>query len=263
MSKEIQMTLSFCGALAAMILISAPVNETTALAGSGVAFFISGGFFYGGIGKYFADKEKQTQDAEQKAELTLKNFAENFIRAQNELGEQNLELVAEMKNQSEILNNAADTLKRLALDCAAVKDNSDELKKLSKSNRDILDFAENFIRAQNELGEQNLGLVAEMKNQSEILNNAADTLKRLALDCAAVKDNSDELKKLSKSNRDILDEMEDLAENVEKVSAIKETLQDLMTTINRQEEFYKATLNQYRDITGKDVALIELLSRKL
>ena len=197
MSKEIQMTLSFCGALAAMILISAPVNETTALAGSGVAFFISGGFFYGGIGKYFADKEKQTQDAEQKAELTLKNFAENFIRAQNELGEQNLELVAEMKNQSEILNNAADTLKRLALDCAAVKDNSDELKKLSKSNRDILD------------------------------------------------------------------EMEDLAENVEKVSAIKETLQDLMTTINRQEEFYKATLNQYRDITGKDVALIELLSRKL
>ena len=191
------MTLSFCGALAAMILISAPVNETTALAGSGVAFFISGGFFYGGIGKYFADKEKQTQDAEQKAELTLKNFAENFIRAQNELGEQNLELVAEMKNQSEILNNAADTLKRLALDCAAVKDNSDELKKLSKSNRDILD------------------------------------------------------------------EMEDLAENVEKVSAIKETLQDLMTTINRQEEFYKATLNQYRDITGKDVALIELLSRKL
>ena len=201
MSKEIQMTLSFCGALAAMILISAPVNETTALAGSGVAFFISGGFFYGGIGKYFADKEKQTQDAEQKAELTLKNFAENFIRAQNELGEQNLELVAEMKNQSEIL--------------------------------------------------------------TEILNNAADTLKRLALDCAAVKDNSDELKKLSKSNRDILDEMEDLAENVEKVSAIKETLQDLMTTINRQEEFYKATLNQYRDITGKDVALIELLSRKL
>ena len=197
MSKEIQMTLSFCGALAAMILISAPVNETTALAGSGVAFFISGGFFYGGIGKYFADKERQTQDAEQKAELTLKNFAENFIRAQNELGEQNLELVAEMKNQSEILNNAADTLKRLALDCAAVKDNSDELKKLSKSNRDILD------------------------------------------------------------------EMEDLAENVEKVSAIKETLQDLMTTINRQEEFYKATLNQYRDITGKDVALIELLSRKL
>ncbi|MBQ4494886.1 MAG: hypothetical protein II968_03870, partial [Selenomonadaceae bacterium] len=60
-SKEVQLSLSFCGALAAILLISAPVNEMTSLVGSGVALFISSGFFYGGISKYFADKENQTE----------------------------------------------------------------------------------------------------------------------------------------------------------------------------------------------------------
>lgn len=44
-SKEIQLSLSFCSALAAILLSSAPINEMTSLVGSGIAVLLSADFF--------------------------------------------------------------------------------------------------------------------------------------------------------------------------------------------------------------------------
>lgn len=183
MTKEVQMTAAFCGALAAVILISAPVSESIALGGSGVAFLISGGFFFGGIKNYFADKEKLNRHSAEQAAQQI----QAVIDAVESLDD----------NLSRKLDDMSETL-------ATLTDNS------------------NIIKA----------------DTNDVANNAG------------------KLKDLHKSLKSILDEIEDL-------SKVDETLRELTATMNRQTEFYRASLSQYKDMTTKDVELIETLARKL
>ncbi|MBR0262181.1 MAG: hypothetical protein IJQ85_10375 [Selenomonadaceae bacterium] len=207
-SKEVQLSLSFCGALAAILLISAPVNEMIALVGSGTAFIISSGFFYGGIKKYFDDKEKQTQIIGNQTELLIKNFEEKFNQSQNSTTVQLKEVVEAIENLDDTFNDS-------------------------------------------------VGKLAE--NVSE----TSDTLNNIKGNAEIIENNSDKLKDLHKSAKSILDEIETLSGNVKEISKVNEALQELMRTMNRQEEFYKALLNQYNNMTAKDVELIENLARKL
>ena len=75
--------------------------------------------------------------------------------------------------------------------------------------------------------------------------------------------NTGKLKELLKTTKKIFDELEDLSKNISDVSKVNETLQELIQTMNSQKEFYQTTLSQYKDMTAKDVELIENLARKL
>ena len=183
MTKEVQLTAAFCGALAAIILISAPVSESIALGGSGVAFLISGGFFYGGMKNYSADKEKLNRHSAEQAAQQIQAVID-------------------------ALENLDDNLSR------------------------------------------------KLDDMSETLTTLADNTSIIKADTNDVANNAGKLKDLHKSLKSILDEVEDL-------SKVDETLRGLIETMNRQTEFYRASLGQYKDMTEKDVELIETLARKL
>ena len=183
MTKEIQLAAAFSGALAAIILISAPVNESIALGGSGVAFLISVGFFYGGIKNYFADKEKLNQHSAEQAAQQIQAVID-------------------------AIENLDDNLSR------------------------------------------------KLEDISETLATLADNTSIIKADTNDVANNAGKLKDLHKSLKSILDEIEEL-------SKVDETLRELIETTNRQTEFYRASLGQYKDMTAKDVELIETLARKL
>ena len=183
MTKEIQLSAAFGGALAAIILISAPVNESIALGGSGVAFLISIGFFYGGIKNYFADKEKLNQHSAEQAAQQIQAVTE------------------------------------------AVESLDDNLSR-------------------------------KLDDMTETLATLVDNTSIIKADTNDVANNSGKLKDLHKSLKSILEEIEEL-------SKVDETLRGLNATINQQTEFYRASLGQYKDMTTKDVELIEILARKL
>ena len=190
MAKEIQLSLAFCGALAAMILISAPVNEMTALTGSGIAFLISGGFFYGGINKYFADKEQREQHTQDIIATSLKDLTDNqnrtgeqfraIIDNQNRTGEQFKAVVAAIENLDDALNDKliemTDTLSAMSenvsgikADAGNIENNTSKLAALQKSAKSILDEI-------SELSE-GVGEVSKVNDALRELMNALDNQK--------------------------------------------------------------------------------------
>lgn len=224
MSKEIQLSLSFCGALAALLFISAPVSETASLVGSGSAFLVAGGFFYVGISKCFSDKAKQLADAERHAELLYETF---------KIGDEQLQAIVAVTNK---LNNQL-----------AQRD-----EKLDSRFNDVINAVENL--------EDSLKPLSLMSETLKTINN---TVGKLNVVAGTIEYNSGKLNDLLKATQDVADNLEDVAENVEKISLIKEGLQELANVLKRQEEFYNTTLNQYKSISGKDVELIETLAQKL
>lgn len=225
-SKKVQLSLSFCTALAAMLLISAPVNETTSLVGSGVALFISSGFFYGGISKYFADKEKQTLQAEQQTEL-----AREIIKAigslNDTLGDSIQRPIAEFQTATNV----------------KLKEVVEAIESLDDSLND--------------------SIANPLNEVSDTLSTLSDNVNLIKTNAQTTEINTGKLKELLKTAKDMLDEIEGLSKNINDVSKVNETLQELIQTLNSQKEFYQMTLSQYKDMTAKDVELIENLARKL
>lgn len=225
-SKEVQLSLSFCGALAAMLLISAPVNETISLAGSCIAFIISSGFFYGGISKYFADKEKQSLHAEKQAELTI-------------------EIVKAIKNLND---NLSDSIQKPIA----------ELQNSTNAQlKDVIEAMESLDDTLND------SVVKPLNEVSDTLSTISDTVKLIKTETETLESNTSKIKELHKTSKDIFDEIEGLSKNITEISKVNETLQELLRTMSHQEEFYQTTLNQYKNMTTKDVELIENLARKL
>ena len=218
-SKEVQLSLSFCGALAAILLISAPVNEMTSLVGSGVALFISSGFFYGGISKYFADKENQTE------------LSREIIKAIGSLN-----------------NSLGDSIQRPIAEAQTAT--NAQLKEVVEAIESLDDALNNSIA--NPLNEA-----------SENLSTLSEAVNLIKANAQTTESNTGKLKELLKTAKDTLDELEDLSKNISDVSKVNETLQELIQTMNSQKEFYQTTLSQYKDMTVKDVELIENLARKL
>ena len=218
-SKEVQLSLSFCGALAAILLISAPVNEMTSLVGSGVALFISSGFFYGGISKYFADKEQQTE------------LSREIIKAIGSLN-----------------NSLGDSIQRpIAEAQTATNAQLKEVVEAIESLDDVL----------------NDSIANPLNEASENLSTLSEAVNLIKANAQTTESNTGKLKELLKTAKDTLDELEDLSKNISDVSKVNETLQELIQTMNSQKEFYQTTLSQYKDMTVKDVELIENLARKL
>ena len=213
MSKEIQLSLSFCGALAALLLISAPVNETASLIGSGSAFLVAGGFFYGGISKYFSDKIKQLAEAEQRSELLRETFT-------TQLAQRDEKFIVQIK---------------------------DIIATIDSRFNDVIDAVENLEDS-----------LKPLDSMSETLTTINDIIKKINVAVSAIEDND-----LHKATKDVSDNLEEVAENVEKISLVREGLQELASALYRQEEFYKTALNQYKNMSGKDFELIENLARKL
>ncbi len=163
MSKEIQLSLSFCGALAALLLISAPVNETASLIGSGSAFLVAGGFFYGGISKYFSDKIKQLAEAEQRSELLRETFTTQLAQRDEKFIVQIKDIIATIDSRfndvidavenledslkplgsmSETLTTINDIIKKINVAVSAIEDNSSKLNDLHKATKDVSDNLE-------------------------------------------------------------------------------------------------------------------------
>ena len=211
-SKEVQLSLSFCGALAAVLLISAPINESTSLYGSGFSFLIAGGFFYRGITQYFAEKGNQALNATQQLELIIQSFDNNFTQYQNATKNQLQEVIAAIESLDDTLNDS-----------------------IAKP-----------------LGEVSETLVT-MSERVNSINTYTEYIER----------NTGKLKSLPKTVEDILDEIEKISQNIDNISKINDTLKELMRIMNKQEEFYQTMLNQYKNMTDKDVEMIDNLARKL
>lgn len=204
-SKEVQLSLSFCGALAAILLISAPINESTSLYGSGFSFLIAGGFFYRAITQYFAEKENQALNSTQQLELIIQRFDNHFIQYQNATKNQLQEVIDAIESLDDTLNDS---------------------------------------------------IAKPLNEVSETLATMSERINSIKTDSENIEKNTGKLKSLLKTVEDIQDELET-------VSKLNETLQELMRTMNKQKEFYQAMLNQYKNMTDKDVELIDNLARKL
>lgn len=224
--KEVQLSLSFCGALAAIILISAPVNETFSLVSSGISFIVSSGFFYSGISKYFADKEKQTRHAEQQAEFTLE-IVKAIKNLNDNLGDSVRKPMVELQNSTNV-----------------------QLKETVKAIESLDDTLNDSI-------------VNPLNEISDTLSTMSDTAKLIQTEAETLENNTNKIKELHKTSKEILDEIEDLSKNIKEISKVNETLQELIRTMSHQEEFYQMTLSQYTNMTTKDVELIENLARKI
>ena len=232
MAKEIQLSLAFCGALAAMILISAPVNEMTALTGSGIAFLISGGFFYGGINKYFADKEQREQHTQDIIATSLKDLTDN----QNRTGEQ--------------FKTIIDNQNRTGEQFRAIIDNQNRTGEQFKA---VVAAIENLDDALND----------KLIEMTDTLSAMSENVSGIKADAGNIENNTSKLAALQKSAKSILDEISELSEGVGEVSKVNDALRELMNALDNQKEFYQTILNQYKGMTAKDVELIENLARKL
>ena len=142
-------------------------------------------------------------------------------------------------------------------------------------------FTENFQRlidAQSRAEKQRQEIFDELANLSDAVKDSVavplaempDTLAKISAQVKILNDNAEnidehvgKLKKLVKVTEDLVDEINSVAQNVDKIAVVKDALKSLETAITRQEEFYQAALNQYREMSGRDVDLIETLSRKL
>ena len=251
-SKEVQLSLSFCGALAAILLISAPVNEMTSLVGSGVALFISSGFFYGGISKYFADKENQTELSREiiKAIGSLNNSLGDSI--QRPIAEAQTATNAQLKEVVKAIGSLHDSLgdsiqRPIAEAQTATNAQLKEVVEAIESLDDVL----------------NDSIANPLNEASENLSTLSEAVNLIKANAQTTESNTGKLKELLKTAKDTLDELEDLSKNISDVSKVNETLQELIQTMNSQKEFYQTTLSQYKDMTVKDVELIENLARKL
>ena len=176
MTKEIQLSLAFCGALAAMVLISAPVNEMTALTGSGITFFISGGFFYSGIRKYFTDKEQSEQHSRDVIAASFKALIDN----QNQTGEQLKSVVEAIENLDDTLNDKlaemsdtlsvmSDSVNSIKADASNIENNTGKLTALQKSAKSILDEISELSKG--------IGEVSKVNEALRELMNAMDKQK--------------------------------------------------------------------------------------
>lgn len=390
MSKEIQLSLAFCGALAAILLISAPVNETISLCGSGVAFLISSGFFYGGISKHFADKEKPDPYVEQQVELikaiigipnilnesigkpleeianTLSTLSDtvNGIKTGTTAIERNtikienleeictrlhgatenrfkevIEAVDIMSNSvSKPLNEMTDALSALSTVANGIKSDTTSIEgNVAK----VRSFGELSVRLHNttstrlkemidNVGAMNDSIVkplneiidalstmsyvvssiktvttaierntVKIKNLDEIfiqlntatdnrlkevietvdalndsvgkpLDNVSDTLSTMIDIMSNIRSEADEikthtgkLKDLNRTVKSILDDVSDYSQDADKTAKVIESLKELTQMIKRQEEIYQTMLHQYKEMSTKDIALIENLARKL
>ena len=268
-SKEIQLSLAFCGALAAMLLISAPVNEKIALAGSGIACIISSGFFYGGINKYFADKEKQTQTAEEQTKLLIENFEAKLKQTQNST---NAQFKSVISNFNDTLSNSLQkTISELQIST------NSQLQEVVESIENLNSMLSNSLkRSVSELqistNKQFQEVVEAIENLddsfnnsplNEVADNLSDTVKQIHIDTENIDNNTGKIKALTKTSDEILENIEDVSAKIAEISKLNETLQELLRTMNQQEEFYQTMLNQYKNMTSKDAELIENLARKL
>ena len=102
-----------------------------------------------------------------------------------------------------------------------------------------------------------------MNEASESFLTMSNRVNLIKTNAETMEDNTSKLKELLKTTKKIFDELEDLSKNINNVSKVNETLQELIQTMNSQKEFYQTTLSQYKDMTAKDVELIENLARKL
>ena len=296
-SKEVQLSLAFCGALAAIILISSPLNETVALAGSGAAFIIACGFFYSGLSKYFADKEKQTQITEEQTRFLVENFEKKLLQSQNSA---NAQLLTATKNFNDTLSNSfqkpiselQNSINAQLQDVIEVIENLErkllqsqnfanaQLQTATKNFNDTLNnsFKKPISELQNSINAQIKEIIEAVENLDDSLNdsigvtlneisdnvsNVADNVKHIKTETENIGNNSSKIKEINKTSAELLENVEDLSKSITEVSKINETLQNLLRTINHQEEFYQTMLSQYKNMTTKDVELIENLARKL
>lgn len=390
MSKEIQLSLAFCGALAAILLISAPVNETISLCGSGVAFLISSGFFYGGISKHFADKEKPDPYAEQQAELMkaiidlpntlhesvrktleeiadtlsalsytindlktgttaierntakIKDFDEIFTKLHTETDNRLKEVIETVDIMSNSVNKPlseiADALSALSTVANGIKSDttsidgnvakvrsfgelsvrlqnstSNRLKEMidnfgamndsivkplneiidalstmsyvvssiktgttaiERNTAKIKDLDEKFIQLHNATDNRlkevietvdalNDSVGKPLDNVSDTLSTMIDIVSNIRSEADEIKTHTGKLKDLNRTVKSILDDVSDSSQNADKTAKVIESLQELMQVIKRQEEIYQTVLHQYKEMSTKDIALIENLARKL
>ena len=256
-SKATQLTLSFCGALASMLLISAPINEMVALAGSGTAFLISAVCFYGGMNKYFADKETQMQSSGQLTELLIKNQS-NINKKLEEITESvaNLKetLATPLNDISEAVSITSNEMQKIGFISESIEKN------ITKNQSDINNKIDEIIDSIANLEES---LATPLENISETLSSTSSNVKKIANASAGIENNAEKIQDLNKSAKHIFEEIEDLSSKIENISEIKSSLQELITAINQQEQFYKTMMNQYNSMNGKDIELIENLARRL
>ncbi len=268
-SKEVQLSLSFCGALAAILLMSAPINEMTALYSSGFSFLIAAGFFYKGITTYFAEKETQALNAAQQSELTLKEFENQFIQYQNATKSQFQAVIEGLQS----------------LDKNFIQYQNATKSQLQAVIKGLQSLDKNFIQYQNAVTSQLKDVVAAIENLDDTLNDSiakplqdvTETVSTMSASVNLIKtgtenieSNTGKIKNLTKTADDISDEIEDLTKNVADLSKniaevpqVNETLKELMRTMNQQEEFLQTTLSQYKNMTAKDADIIENLARRL
>ena len=186
-SKEVQLSLSFCGALAAILLMSAPINEMTALYSSGFSFLIAAGFFYKGITTYFAEKETQALNAAQQSELTLKEFENQFIQYQNATNAQLQEIVTAIENLDDTLNDSiakplqdvTETVSTMSASVNLIKtgtenieSNTGKIKNLTKTADDISDEIEDLTKNVADLSKN----IAEVPQVNETLKELMRTM---------------------------------------------------------------------------------------
>ena len=186
-SKEVQLSLSFCGALAAILLMSAPINEMTALYSSGFSFLIAAGFFYKGITTYFAEKETQALNAAQQSELTLKEFENQFIQYQNATKSQLQEIVTAIENLDDTLNDSiakplqdvTETVSTMSASVNLIKtgtenieSNTGKIKNLTKTADDISDEIEDLTKNVADLSKN----IAEVPQVNETLKELMRTM---------------------------------------------------------------------------------------
>lgn len=186
-SKEVQLSLSFCGALAAILLISAPINEMTALYSSGFSFLIAAGFFYKGITTYFAEKETQALNAAQQSELTLKEFENQFIQYQNAVNSQLQNVIKAIENLDDTLNDSiakplqdvTETVSTMSTSVNLIKNgteniesNTGKIKNLTKTADDISDEIEDLTKNVDALSKN----IAEVPQVNETLKELMRTM---------------------------------------------------------------------------------------
>ncbi len=293
-SKEVQLSLSFCGALAAILLMSAPINEMTALYSSGFSFLIAAGFFYKGITTYFAEKETQALNAAQQSELTLKEFENQFIQYQNATKSQFQAVIEGLqsldKNFIQYQNATKSQLQAVIEGLQSLDKNFIQYQNATKSQlqaviEGLQSLDKNFIQYQNAVNSQLKDVVAAIENLDDTLNDSiakplqdvTETVSTMSASVNLIKtgtenieSNTGKIKNLTKTADDISDEIEDLTKNVADLSKniaevpqVNETLKELMRTMNQQEEFLQTTLSQYKNMTAKDADIIENLARRL
>jgi len=243
-SKEVQLSLSFCGALAAILLMSAPINEMTALYSSGFSFLIAAGFFYKGITTYFAEKETQALNAAQQSELTLKEFENQFIQYQNAT-----------KSQFQAVIEGLQSLDKNFIQYQNAT---------TAQLQEIVTAIENLDNTLND------SIAKPLQDVTETVSTMSASVNLIKTGTENIESNTGKIKNLTKTADDISDEIEDLTKNVDALSKniaevpqVNETLKELMRTMIQQEDFYMTMLNQHKNMTAKDADIIENLARRL